>query len=113
MLMTMMAVTRKEFRQIARDRRTLLILLFVPAFILLIFGYALNFDIRHVRLAVDDRDHSIASRSLISAFVNSGYFDLVASVDEFQASRLMDTTDVRAVRGIPSGLSRARHADRP
>src|SRR5437879_893051 len=47
MLMTMMAVTRKEFRQIARDRRTLLILLFVPAFILLIFGCALNFDIRH------------------------------------------------------------------
>src|SRR5437867_294955 len=109
----MLAVARKEFRQIGRDRRTLLILLFVPAFILLIFGYALNFDIRHVRLAVDDRDHSIASRSLISAFVNSGYFDLVASVDEFQASRLMDTNDVRAVLVIPSGLSRALHSERP
>ena len=40
-----LAVGRKEFRQIARDRRTLLILLFVPAFFLLLFGYALNFDI--------------------------------------------------------------------
>ena len=41
-------------RQIRRDRRTLLILLFVPAFFLLVYGYALNFDIRHIRLAVLD-----------------------------------------------------------
>src|SRR5438132_4691705 len=101
-----LAVARKEFRQIGRDRRTLLILLFVPAFILLIFGYALNFDIRHVRLAVDDRDHSIASRSLIAAFVNSGYFDLVASVDAAETTRLMDRDEVRAVLVIPGGFAR-------
>ncbi len=75
-----LAVGRKEFRQIARDRRTLMILLFVPAFFLLLYGYALNWDIRHVRIAVEDQDHSTQSRELISAFVNSGYFDLVASV---------------------------------
>ena len=75
----MLAVARKEFRQIVRDRRTLIILLFLPAFFLLLYGYALNWDIRHVRLAVDDRDHSSESRSLVSAFVNSGYFDLVAA----------------------------------
>ena len=89
--MKMLAVARKEFRQIARDTRTLLILLFVPAFMLLLFGYALNFDIRHIRIAVDDRDHSAASRSLISAFVNSGYFDLVTTVDaESRRHELMD-----------------------
>ena len=71
------AVARKELRQIRRDRRTLLILLFVPAFFLLIYGYALNFDIRNVRLALQDNDRSSASRELVSAFVNSGYFDLV------------------------------------
>ena len=76
----MVAVARKELRQIRRDRRTLLILLFVPAFFLLIYGYALNFDIRHVRLAVQDDDRSAVSRELISAFVNSGYFDLVGEV---------------------------------
>ena len=64
-------------RQIGRDRRTLLILLFVPAFFLLVYGYALNFDIRHVRIAVQDNDRSTASRDVISSFVNSGYFDLV------------------------------------
>ena len=52
------AVARKELRQIRRDRRTLLILLFVPAFFLLIYGYALNFDIRHVRLALQDNTPS-------------------------------------------------------
>ena len=45
--MTMVfAVVVKEFRQISRDRRTLTILLFVPAFFLLLYGYALSFDIR-------------------------------------------------------------------
>ena len=51
----------------------------IPAFFLLLFGYALNFDIRHVRLAVEDNDGSAESRQLVSAFANSGYFDVVAS----------------------------------
>ena len=49
----------------ARDRRTLMMLLFVPAFFLLLYGYALNFDIRHVRLGVDDRDRTAESRALV------------------------------------------------
>jgi len=110
--MKMLAVARKEFRQIARDTRTLLILLFVPAFILLLFGYALNFDIRHVRIAVDDQDRSTASRSLIAAFINSGYFDLVAEVDAAETTRLMNRDQVRAVLVIPAGLSRSLHNGR-
>ena len=107
------AVSRKEFRQIVRDTRTLAILLFVPAFFLLLFGYALNWDIRHVHLAVQDRDRSPESRSLISAFVNSGYFDFVASVDDAGLDRLMDRNDVRAVLVIPDGFGRAVRTDRP
>ncbi len=109
----MMAVARKEFRQIWRDTRTLMMLLFVPAFVLLLYGYALNFDIRHVRLAVDDRDHTAESRSLISAFVNSGYFDLVADADAESTKRLMDTNEVRAVLVIPAGLGRAVLTSQP
>lgn len=99
-----LAVGRKEFRQIARDRRTLMMLLFVPAFFLLLFGYALNWDIRHVRLAVADRDRTPASRSIVAAFVNSGYFDLVASIDDAQIAAAMNGNEVRAVIVIPSGL---------
>lgn len=102
----MLAVGLKEFRQIARDTRTLLMLLFVPAFFLLLYGYALNFDIRHVRLAVDDRDRSTESRALVSAFVNSGYFDLVASVGQDQIAGVMDRGAARAILVIPAGFAR-------
>ena len=107
------AVARKEFRQIWRDTRTLMTLLFVPAFFLLLYGYALNFDIRHVRLGVDDRDHTAESRALVSAFVNSGYFDLAANVDAAATTRLMNNNDVRAVLVIPFGLGRALQTRRP
>jgi ABC-2 type transport system permease protein len=101
-----LAVALNEFRQIVRDTRTLLTLLLVPAVFLLLYGYALNFDIRHVGLGVDDRDHTPESRSLISAFVNSGYFDLVAMVDAAATTELMNRNEVRAVLVIPSGLGR-------
>ncbi len=103
----LLAVARKELRQILRDRRTLAILLLFPAFVLVLFGYALNFDIRHIELAVDDRDGTAESRELVSAFVNSGYFDFVASIHTPAAlQRLMDTNEARAVLVIPEGLSR-------
>lgn len=102
-----LAVGVKELRQIVRDRRTLLILLFIPAFFLLLFGYALNFDIRHVRLAVEDDDRSTESRQLISAFTNSGYFDLVASpTSAGEVERLMDTNAIRIALMIPEHMGR-------
>jgi ABC-2 type transport system permease protein len=98
-----LAVARKEMRQIGRDRRTLLILLFVPAFFLLVYGYALNFDIRNVPIAVQDNDRSTASRDVISSFVNSGYFDLFGEVmNDAEISRVLDRNDVRAVLVIPA-----------
>ena len=108
------AVARKEMRQIVRDRRTLLILLFVPAFFLLVYGYALNFDIRHVRIAVQDNDRSTASREIISAFVNSGYFDLYDEVlDEAAISRVVDRNLARAVLVIPARFGADVGAGRP
>ena len=102
-----LAVCRKELRQIRRDRRTLTILVFVPAFFLLLFGYALNFDIRHVPLAVEDRDGTPESRALVSAFVNSGYFDRAADVfSRREAERLLDLNQVRAVLVIAEGFGR-------
>jgi ABC-2 type transport system permease protein len=98
-----LAVARKEMRQIGRDRRTLLILLFVPVFFLLVYGYALNFDIRHVRIAVQDNDRSTASREVISSFVNSGYFDLYGEVSNDAAiSQVIDRNEARAVLIIPA-----------
>jgi ABC-2 type transport system permease protein len=101
------AVGRKELRQILRDRRTLMILLFFPAFVLVMFGYALNFDIRNIELAADDRDGTTESRELVAAFVNSGYFDFVAAArTPADVDRLMDTNAARAVLVIPEGFAR-------
>jgi drug efflux transport system permease protein len=109
-----LAVARKEMRQIVRDRRTLLILMFVPAFFLLVYGYALNFDIRHVRIAVQDNDRTTASREVISAFVNSGYFDLYSEAPTTQEiSRLVDRNLVRAVLVVPTRFGADIAAGRP
>src|SRR5688572_507162 len=106
------AVAVKEFRQIARDRRTLLILLFVPAFFLLLYGYALNFDIRNIPLAVQDNDRSSTSRDVISAFVNSGYFELVRDLPR-DVDAVLNRGDARAVLVIPAALGRDAATGRP
>jgi ABC-2 type transport system permease protein len=97
-----LAVGRKELRQIWRDRRTLLIILFVPVFLLILYGYALNFDIRDIPLGVQDRDGSVESRELVSAFVNSGYFEFVARIQrDDEIERLMNRGTTRAALVIP------------
>ena len=102
-----LAVGRKEFRQIARDRRSLMVLLFVPAFFLLLYGYALNFDVQNITLAVQDNDRTSASRELVTAFVNSGYFQLVGQVSSTRDyEELIDRGEARAVLVVPVGLER-------
>lgn len=102
-----LAVARKEGRQIVRDRRTLTVLIFVPAFFLLVFGYALDFDVRNIALAVEDRDDSSESRALVSAFVNSGYFTHAGVVhDPRAAERMLDRNRARALLVIPERFGR-------
>jgi ABC-2 type transport system permease protein len=100
------AVAVKELQQIRRDQRTLLILLFNPAFFLFLYGYALNFDIHHVALAVEDRDNSAESRTLVASFVRSTYFDVVATVSSpAETDRLMNQGTARALLVIPEGFA--------
>ena len=100
------AVAIKELRQIRRDRRSLLILVFIPALFLFLYGYALNFDIRHVSLAVQDRDSTAESRAVVAAFVHSTYFDVAADISaDADVVRLMDADRVRTVLVIPEGYA--------
>ena len=109
-----LAVFRKEWRQIRRDRRTLLTIVFVPAFFLLLYGYALNWDIKHIALAVQDRDQTTQSRALVSAFVNSGYFDRIGDVySAAEIDRLLNLNAARAVLIVPEGFGRDLIAGRP
>ncbi|MPY91109.1 MAG: ABC transporter permease subunit [Luteitalea sp.] len=100
------AVARKEMRQVRRDTRTMALVLVLPLFFLWLFGYALNFDIRDVTLAVQDRDGSPESRALVAAFVESGYFSLVETThDEAAIRRVIDRNAARAVLVIPADFA--------
>ena len=75
MLHRILSIVKKEFKQVSRDRRTLGILVVIPAFMIVMFGYALNFDVRHTSLALYDEDKSRESREFIQDFLHSEYFD--------------------------------------
>jgi ABC-2 type transport system permease protein len=107
------AVARKELRQASRDPLTLTMLLGVPTMMLLLYGYAINFDVRHVRLAVQDLDKTARSRNLVASFVNSTYFDQVADLPA--GADLEHFTERRlaiAILVIPEGYSRDLAAGR-
>jgi len=69
-----LAIARKEWIQIRRDTRSLALAFGLPLFLLIFFGYAIQFDVEDVRLAVLDRSNSRQSRTLVEAFEASGLF---------------------------------------
>ena len=72
----------KEFIQLMRDRITLAIVMFMPLAQLLIFGFAINTDIKHLRTVIFDQSRTQESREMINSLSSSNYFDVV----EFAAS---------------------------
>jgi ABC-2 type transport system permease protein len=103
----------KEIRQIRRDPLSLLMLIAFPAFMLMLYGFALNFDVRHVALALQDRDGSAASRELVASFTHSTYFDLVATPGPgTDIDALVERRVARAVLVIPEGFGRDLAAGR-
>ncbi len=72
----MLAVLRKEFIQMRRDRMTLGLVLIIPLIQLLLFGYAIQTEVKHISTIVFDQSLSEQSRDLLSAFSSSGYFDI-------------------------------------
>ena len=96
----------KEFIQIARDWRTLVVIIVLPVLMLILYGYAINFDLRHVALGVQDEDRSPASRRLVDAFDRGENFDVLATLESpAAATRALDAGAVRAVLVIPRGYA--------
>jgi ABC-2 type transport system permease protein len=100
-------IVKKELRQIKRDGRSLAILLFVPVFMLLMFGYALNFDVKHTPVAVLDLDKTDASRELWQQFGHSEYFELRYWLnDRREIDGLLGREKARMAIVIPRGYQR-------
>ena len=74
------AILLKEFTIILRDRTALFFMFFPPLIQLIAFGFALDMDVRHMRMVVCNEDRSVESRQLIDQFVNTGTFRVVGEV---------------------------------
>ena len=100
------SLIRKEFIQITRDARTLILVLVIPVMQLLLLGYAATNDVRNIPLAVFDQDRGSAARSLLDAYRAADYFRLAYDVDsEADLRTLIDNGEARAGLIIPPGYS--------
>ena len=101
------ALIRKEFIQMRRDRLTFAMMLGVPLMQLLLFGYAINSDPKHLATAVHDQDHSAFTRTFLQSLENSDYFEIVARPETAEdADNLLARGTVQFVIGIPPDFSR-------
>jgi len=89
-----------------RDKRSLGVLLLIPAFMLIMFGYALNFDVKHTSLAIYDEDKSQMSRDFVENFLHSEYFDLKYYLNSArEIDELMGEESVRVAVVVPQDFS--------
>ncbi len=108
------AIMTKEFIHILRDRRTLMLIVVMPFIQLLIYGYAVNTDVKHLSTVVYDQDQTYLSRRLVDSFQQSAYFDInyrAASAQELH--RYLDRDKVKAGIVISSNFTKDLLAGRP
>src|SRR5512140_2733454 len=98
----LISIIRKEFIQITRDKRTLVIILVIPIMQLFLLGYSATNDVRNVPLAVFDQCRCAESRSLLDAYRAADYFRLAYDVGSENDIRvLIEQGDIRAGLVIP------------
>lgn len=107
MLQRIRAMIFKEMRQVLRDRGTLAIMFLMPVIQLLIFGYAINNDPRHLPLAVEINDNSAFTRTIVSALRNTSYFDVEEVINSpGKGERMIADGSAQFVVTIPPDFSR-------
>ena len=94
----LLAVARKETLQLRRDPRSLAMAFMLPLGLLLFFGYAINWDLRRLPIAVRDEDGTAASRSFVDALEGSDFFRVAERLDSrAEVGRGLQDGTVRAV----------------
>ena len=101
------AIIVKEFIQMRRDRMTFGMLVGIPIIQLLLFGYAINSDPKHLPTAVFDQDGGPQARSIVAALRNSRYYQIVTVLQrERDADELLARGQVQFVVSIPPNFTR-------
>ena len=102
-----LAILTKEFRQVRRDRLTFGMMVVIPIIQLILFGFAINSDPKHLPLAVIDGDTSEFSRAFIAGLENSQYFRITQrAASDREGDQLLARGIVQFTLAIPSDFSR-------
>ena len=111
----MWAMIVKEFVQMRRDRMTFATMIVVPIMQLVLFGYAINTDPKHLPTAVLVRDDGPLTRAVLSAIKNTDYFEFKRQVrDAEELDRLVRSGEVQFAIEIPASFERdVRRGDKP
>jgi ABC-2 type transport system permease protein len=104
----------KEFIQIFRDPRTRGVVFVLPVFQMILFGYAVTTDVKHVATGVYDLDNSVSSRDLLSRFIHTGYFDIEAVVTrEQEIQPLIDHGRIQMLIRMDKGFEKNLKSGKP
>ena len=107
MLDRVLAITRKETRELLRDPIYLGLAFVAPMVLMLLFGYGLSVDVKHLPIVFVDHDRSVYSREYIDGFIHSEYFDFLGVVDSRDmADEWMKSGRARLVIDIPPDFGR-------
>ncbi len=111
----LLALTVKEFLQLKRDRLTIRMIFMVPVIQTLIFGYAINYDVKHLKTIVLDECRTADSRELVAKLTASEYFEVVgyaASLEEigFAIDSARASVGIVIDRNFGKNLHRGRPA---
>jgi len=102
-----LAIARKELRQLVRDRLTMAMIVGIPAIQLMLFGYAINLDVRGVSTAVLDRANSALSREILGRLEATQTFHIqVHATSEAELVRMLGRSEVGAAVVIPADFDR-------
>jgi len=105
-----LAMARKEVVQILRDTRSLIIVVIMPVILVLLFGYGVNLDQKHLPIYVWDREGSQESQDLLKRFQASDYFEVIRVVNSYpELLRAIDDGRIRMALVIPWNFSQAVH----
>jgi ABC-2 type transport system permease protein len=105
-----LAMARKEVVQILRDTRSLIIVVIMPVILVLLFGYGVNLDQKHLPIYVWDREGSQESQDLLKRFQASDYFEVIRVVNSYpELLRAIDDGSIRMALVIPWNFSQAVH----
>ena len=103
----LLAMARKEVLHLRRDSRSLLLAFLLPALLVVLFGYAITWDVEDIRTAVLDMDNSSRSRELLEAFEASGYFTVVRRLSRYdQVKAVLDGGQALVTIVVPPDFAR-------